>query len=669
MIDKLSEVLESTRILRSDILPSYWNEQHRSMPSGSAFPGKFSYDKTPYTREIADRAAPTDPAKFITLMKGAQAGGSTGVIEAIIGWIISESPGHILMLTGHSDLSDEAMNKIDLMIDSCGLRHLIKPNVLRAKNSRTGDTNKSKEFPLGSLIAGSATNHKLLRQRSCKYGFIDDFDAAPIAAKGSGSTSSMIEQRFAAYYDVMKLFYISSPELKNASNIEIEYLKGDQRKYHIPCQCCGVPIPLVWEMEIPGTDGKEKAGITWKLDSSGRPIKSSIGYVCQECGGFFTDKNKYEFNLAGHWVPTAEPIDEYHTSYHLSSLYAPAGMYDWEHYIKKYLEACPPGKPRIERYYKTFVNVALAQTYEETGESPKANQIQKNTRNYEIAAIPEKLSINDGNGEIIMLTCSADMNGVIDDARLDYEIVAWAESGSSYSIMHGSIGTFIPRENARKEKVDREHWTYEENKPNSVWPEFDKVLQTVFETDSGRKMQILISGLDCGHYTTHAYGYIDRTNNFVIGLKGSKEDSTIRFGVDVAYFKPALERSKLYILQVGLIKDYLSDCMNLKWRPHNEEAQPSGYMNFPQPSKGLYGFENYFEHYESEHRVVEASADGKHIAARWVKKNAAVQNHMWDCRVYNIAVKEIFVAHVGKERKDKTFTWKDLADLIMGRVK
>ena len=47
------------------------------------------------------------------------------------------------------------------------------------------------------------------------------------------------------------------------------------------------------------------------------------------------------------------------------------------------------------------------------------------------------MSENDGNGAIVFVTLGADMNGKPDDARLDYEIVAWSESGASYSINHG----------------------------------------------------------------------------------------------------------------------------------------------------------------------------------------------------------------------------------------
>lgn len=669
---QLEDLLEASRILLSDISPSVWTEQNRVMTTNvSPFPGPFSYERTPYLREVVDCLSPDHPARIVAVMKGAQIGFSTGVIEAGIGWIISQNPGNILLLTGHSDLVEEAMNtKIDQMIDSCGLRPLIRPSVLRKKNMRTGDTNKGKEFPGGSLVAGSASNHKLLRQRSVRFGFIDDFDAAKTSSKESGSTTKMIEQRFAAYHGKMKLYYISTPELRQTSNIEPVYHLGDQRRYHIPCPCCGEFIPLHWSIELDG-DKKEKAGITWKADEAGKLIKDSVGYICQKCGGFFTDENKYELNLAGHWEPTAEPSQEGYYSYHISSLYAPPGMYDWEHYVRQFREANPDGQDRREALYKTFVNLCLGEPYEATGEELKANELQKNIRPYQIGTIPEKLSKKDGNGQIVMLTCAADLNGKEDDARLDYEIVGWTETGSSYSIMHGSIGTFIPREGAKKNKVDREHWTYEHHRTRSVWPEFTKVLERVFKTDTDqRSMRVFITAIDTGHYTKHAYDFIDNTNYWVLGIKGKDIGKATKFGVDLKAFKEARERNKLYLLEVNLIKDRLAALIKLRWDEGNDDSQPDGFMNFPEPSKGLYLYNNYFSHYEAEHRVVETK-DGQGISAMWVKKNTVVQNHFFDVRVYNIAIRDIVVHIVctSPDFKIKNPTWSDFVGILFNSNK
>jgi phage terminase large subunit GpA-like protein len=578
---------------------------------------------------------------------------------------MKNQPGNAIVMVGHEDLVEKSMEKIDLMIDSCGLRTLIKPSVNRKKAGKTGDTNTKKEFPGGYVSLGSASNHKVLRQVDLQYGFIDDFEAVKRASKESGNTRKLIEQRFAAYADKMKLFYISTPELKHTSNIEPAFLLGDQRRYMVPCPCCSTYIDLQWSLPLKNND-KEKAGITWKTDTKGRVIPDSVGYICQECGDFFNDKNKHELINKGFWKPTAEPSREGYYSYHLSSLYAPAGMYDWEHYVNDWVEAHPEGQKRDEELYKSFVNLCLGETYEATGEAPKANELQKNIRSYEIGLLPEKVSQRDGNGQIVLLTLASDLNGTEDDARLDYEIVAWTESGSSYSITHGSIGTFIPREGAKKHKSDRARWTYEHNRQNSVWPELDKILNTVFETDTGRKMKIFIAGVDSGHYTNHAYTYIDNSNYNVVALKGKDVDKFVRYGIDIPTFKPGRERSNLYLVEVGQLKDDLADLIKLKWDEDNDDHQPPGFMNFPEPSNGLYGFKNYFSHYEAEHRVIETK-DGEGIAARWVKKSSIVQNHFFDVRIYNMVLKDIFVSIICKELKIKNYAWNDYVDVILKR--
>jgi len=663
----ITELIESTDYQLSTMLPSEWAEANRFMSTeNSPKPGRFSFDHTPYTREMLDCISPNHPARVIAIMKGAQLGMSTGIIENAIGYIISQNPGNILFLTGHSDLADEAMNgKIDQMIDSCGLRPMIRPNVLRKKNQRTGDTSKSKEFPGGSLVAGSAGNHKLLRQRSVRYGFIDDFDAAKKSTKESGSTTEMIEQRFASYADKMKLFYISTPEVKQTSNIEPVYELGDQRKRFLPCPCCGDYITLEWTIEVDG----QVAGITYERDEKGELIEGSVGYTCQSCFQFFTERHKHEMNLLGEFRPTAKPSQPGYYSYHINSLYAAAGMYDWEHYVRQYIKANPIGEPQKVKEMQTFVNLVLGETFEEMGEAPKANTLQKNIRLYDVDELPEKLSEKDGNGQIVLLTCGSDMNGKVDDARLDYEIVAWTENGSSYSISHGSIGTFIPRESQRKNKVDRVHWTYREGQENNVWDKFDEIIDRIYETDTGRRMKVFLTGVDSGHYTNHAYTYIEKQKGrrFVVGLKGKDADKYRRFGLDTPSFKPAKERSDLYLVEVNQIKDDLSNNIKLRWDEKTESGQPSGMMNFPIPSKGLYTFKDFFSHFESEHRVIEKNKDGSGVSSRWIKRSTSAQNHLWDCRVYNIALKDIITSIVCREYGLKRYSWKDYVDILLGR--
>ena len=659
----LDELIDAASARISNVLPADWVEANRSMTADvSPRPGKFSYQNSPYTREIINCLAPTHPARVIAFKKGSQIGGSVGIIEGGIGWIISQQPGNILFLIGHVELVSDAMLKVDRMLDACGIRHLIRSSAQRQRNKKTGDTDKVKEYPNGYLKVGTA-NHKTMRNISMQYGFIDDFEAMKGETKQSGSTAGMIEHRFAAYDKKMKLFYISTPELKQGSNIESVYKKGDQRKFYIPCPRCREYINLEWEVVI-GTDGKEKAGITYRLDENSQLIPESVGYICQKCGGFFDDRRKTEMINAGRWQPTAPPSRFGYFSYHISSLYAPTFMKGWEAYVREYLEANPPGQPRNEPLHHKFVNLCLGEPYEgQRGEEVKATKLMANARTYAVGIIPESVSIADGNGTIVLLTCAADLNGTLDDARLDWEIVAWAESGASYSVCHGSIGTFVPREGQKKYKEDRERWTYEGKSTRPVWPEFERIIGQSFKRDTGRSMPVMITGIDTGHYTIHAYGFMDRTNLNVVGLKGDT-DKYVKYVADLPEFKAGRERNRLYILEVNLLKNKISQRTALKWDPWNDDRQPPEFMNFPQSAEGQYMFNNYFSHFEAEAPEIK---DG---AIKWAKKNSTVQNHFWDVTVYNQALKSIFTEMVCKEFKvPGKATWKDYVNIILSAKK
>jgi hypothetical protein len=69
-----------------------------------------------------------------------------------------------------------------------------------------------------------------------------------------------------------------------------------------------------------------------------------------------------------------------------------------------------------------------------------------NVRSYDIGVVPDVTCKNDGNGRIVLLTLACDLGGVMEtnneDVRLDWELIAHASNGQTYSVNHGSIGTF-----------------------------------------------------------------------------------------------------------------------------------------------------------------------------------------------------------------------------------
>lgn len=668
-ITQLTDLLNSGLTFVSDIKPSDWTEKKVTMKK--PFPGKFSYNKTPYAREIINRLSQTDPAHTVSLMKGAQVGMSAGVIIPGIGWIIENNPGNTYLSVGAPDLVKKAMGKVDHILDVAGLRRLIKPQAQRAKNQKTGDTNSEKEFPGGVFSIGSANNHKNLRQEDIQFVFLDDFEAVKKSSKESGDTLSLVKTRQVSYYGKSKLFLISTPEVKSTSNIEPAYLLGDQRKYLIPCPCCGVYIEIKWSHECKKT--KKMVGITWQLDEDNKLIPDSVGYRCQECYGFFDDKKKDVLLNEGKWVATSKSSQEGYFSYHISSLYAPIGMADWSYWISEYLIACPPDGDVDDGKLKTFYNVCLGLTYEPKSEKVTSKQLQSNTRDYQIGIVPEQQSIKDGNGRIIMLTCACDLNGTLDDARLDYEVLAWSETGSTYSVTHGSIGTFIPNQSKKqKEEDDRKRWSYEHEKDNNVWVKFKDVLANVWVFDDGvKKMRIFATGVDTGHCEKEAFQFIDKytaKGAVIFGLKGDKETKYLPEALDTKWWKEGQARRNLYMVLGGVIKDMLRKQMKLKWNQHSGEMQPAGFCNFPEPSGGLYTYKNFFSHYESEERKIEKNAKGE-FSARWEKVSPTAQNHLWDCRIYNMVTADIAVKNMLKEMGIKNGVWSDFVSIALGNHK
>lgn len=649
-------MIESIDTDRMDLLPSEWAEQKRVLTSDvSTLTGKYKYSVTPYLREIIDSLSPYHPAKIIAVMKGSQIGFTEGVIVNGILWMIANSPGNCMALSGDELLNREMIeSRLDQGIQSCGIQELIRPNTIRKRNQRTGDTSKSKEYAGGRLFGGGIQSiDKLSHQRSIKYGFFDDWEMAPIADREQGNLFSLLQQRFKTAAKSMKQFYSSTPETR-PSNIESVYKKGDQRKWHVPCPKCGAYIEIIWHKVIDG----DPVGVFFEKDEHGNLVKNSIGYICQECGQFFKERHKYEMNMNGIWVPSCKPSQEGFYSYYINSLTGPPNSFTWTDYAIQWLDIYK-GEAERKSQLKVFINQVLGQPWEERKIEISSKKLALNTRDYEIGIVPNKLSKSDGNGMIILLTCACDLNGPIDDARLDYEVVAHSENGSTYRIDQGSIGTYQP---GRKPDEERDYWSYKIEKPNNVWDYFwNEIIQKEYHTDEGKIMKILSTGIDTGWATHFAYSFIDQYPFKLLALKGDTEDKFTKFSQDSPTYKYGRERANLYILEGNKLKDELVDNINLRWTEGN--PQPPGFMNFPRPTSEKFT-SKYFDQFEAETKILEENDDGDPIGWKWTKKSNMSQNHFWDCAYYNIAVRNIISDRILKEAKEPKGNWSDFVRIV-----
>lgn len=650
--------------------PSDWVEKNVYLTGDlSRYQGYLKYELTPYSRELIDNLSSSSPVEMMAVMKCAQSGISKSVIYSGICYIISETPAPILFTAADVELAKLSVRtSLDPMLELSGVSKLIRPNVIKKKNQRSGDTDFSKEFSGGSLIALGVNNPNKWRQYSVKYIFADDWEAAPRSDKKEGSVRSLMENRATSFGTTKKLFYISTPAIKQTSNIEEVYNLGDKRKWHWECPHCKTYIPMEWQ--IKKEDGGY-SGIKWELDERGELIKESVHYECQNCNGKIFEKEKPILNNSGMWIPTVTPKRENFRSYQLNALVIPPGFTSWVDLVYQWLDAYPPNDVVDEDKLKAFVNTRLGQTWEEKGTTPRVTELMQNTRSYEVGVVPDQTIDKDGNGKVIMISLACDLGGVMEqyneDVRLDWEIIAHTSTGVTYSINHGSIGTFKrSRKKSRSERendTERVKWTYSHGMPNSVWGKLKEVIEDNLIGQSGDAYNIDVAVIDTGHFTRLAYEFIDSENNpFIVGIKGYAEDEYRRLTKDTPIIMRSRERQKLYILQVNQLKDILAS--NMKLRVGMDGYQPSGFMNFPQPENGKYTMRNYFEHYEGEHRTEVKKGDTV-IGYQWKKKNSSVENHFFDIAGYNIAAREIYIEVLRRNsKKYSKLTYEDYVILM-----
>jgi len=670
---KIHDIIYDFKIIKE--IPSVWIEKNIYLTSDiSRYTGYFKYDVSPYTREVVDCLSTTSPVEMVAVMKCAQSGFTQGVIIPGIAYIISEIPAPILYTAADSDLVKLSIRtRLDPVLNNSGLSHLIRPNVVKKKNQRTGDTDFSKEFAGGSLTALGVNNPNKWRQYSVKNIFADDWESAPRSDKKEGNVRSLMENRATSFGSMKKLYYISTPAIKQTSNIEEVYLLGDQRKWNWKCPNCETFIPIEWQ--IKKEDGTY-SGIKWELNEKFELIPESVHYECQNCGGKIHEKDKQTLNLKGKWIPTEKPKRPQFRSYQLNAIVIPPGFTSWIDLVYKWLDACPPNGFIDNDKLKAFVNTQLGQTWEDKGTIIKVSELMNNTRSYNIGNIPDITCEKDGNGKIVLLTLACDLGGImnddIEDVRLDWEIIAHTSNGQTYNINHGSIGTFKRGRKKTKSEIsddtDRVKYTYNHGNfgenLKSVWPELKKIIDDGLNSESGKLFTIDMTVIDTGHFTRLAYEFIQNENNhFVVGVKGYEDGDYRKNSKDTPIISRSKENyGKLFILQVNQLKDIFAS--NIKLRMGMDGYQPSGFMNFPQPEQGKYTMRGYFSHLEAEKRVP-VEKDGVEVGFAWKKKSTSIENHYLDVNIYNLAAKEIFIDILRKSSsKYSKLTFEDYAQLL-----
>lgn len=600
---------------RKYLLPSEWNEENRYLPKElTPKPGFYSYDYTPYLKEIIDQMYPGSPARKVVFMKPAQIGATTGILEAAIAYNIGAVPTSMLYISADKELVTIGMStKVERMLDSCGLREKIAS---QAMDRKTGNTKTEKEFPGGFLHAIGARNPGKLRQMSYQTILFDELDGMPNKLGSEGDPVSLAENRSNAYASKRKLLYLSTPLILQTSKIYKLYLQGDQRNYYIPCKNCKEYQVLYWHGKNKQGD---KYGVVFELDKKGKLIISSVGYKCPFCGFVMRNHDKAWFLPEGAWKATAESQEEGLFTYWMNDLYSPPGMYPWKAIVYDWLKCWDMKRDRVKdiEEYKTFRNTKQGLPFEERGEAPKYERVVMHRRAiYTRNEIPNNFILKETGSTALLLTCAVDCQ----KNNLFVDVKAWCEGGRSYTIDFREISG--PTE--------------DKNSPS--WEALRKIIESErWHSKDDKSYFIAMTLIDAGHFTDYVYNFCAEYSSGVYPIFGR---DFLREGVTYKELsKKTIEKAGClgYHVHATKMKDRVSRSFSRDW--NQGEIQPDWYPNFPEDFR-----DDYFRMFEAEHKIEERDRiTNKFMRTRWVQEQGK-DNHAFDTAAYSFACLDILAS-------------------------
>lgn len=544
------------------LLPSEWAEANIRIPLGNAIPGLIRFDNAPYQREPLDMISRAD-CERITLMWGAQTG-KTNVFNCAIGFNIDQRPRSMMVMQpSQGDLKTWLETKLNPMIEG---NDNLSGRVAKPRAREGVNNQQMKSYPGGYLMFAWAGSPKTMRGRSAPVVICDEIDG--YEATPEGDPVSLLWQRAATFGDQRLLIESSTPTIKGASRVENSYEQSDQRRYYIPCPHCEEYQTLKW------------SNVSWSKNEQGEHLPETAIYACEHCGGVINDGQKVAALRKGEWR-AAKPWRG-HAGYHLNELYS--AFRKFRDIVKSFLEK------KEANDLQTFVNVSLAETWEEQGDQVEASPLFARREDY-------GAELADG---CLVLTAGID----VQDDRLEIGVEAWGERDENWKIDYQIIS----------------------GDPAAIetWQKLDQALLRRYAFKNGTSIGIAAAFIDSGgHFTQKVYDYVrPLESRRIFASKGMGGE-----GVPIVS-RPSrsnLGKVPLYMIGASTGKELMFASLAVN-RPG------AGYVHFPH--KPFFDLE-YFEQLTAEKRVT------RYVKGQpkreWVKRRA--RNEALDIAVLNIGAR------------------------------
>ena len=557
----VAELFRRVRIALSPppkLKPSEWAEQKCRIPAGNALPGPVRFRNAPFQKEPLDLCVDPD-VHTITLDWGAQVGKTQTQLMAQ-GYFIDQDPQSMMLLQpSQGDLKTWLNAKFNPMIESTPS---LKDKIAQPRGRDGVNNQEMKSYPGGFLMFAWSGSPKTMRQRSAPKIFADETDGYEVTDEGH--PIGLIWQRAATFGDQRLLFQTSTPTIKGESHIEAAFEDGDRRRWFVPCPHCDHKQYFKWGQ------------VHWDKDKeTGEHLPETAGYACEDCGAIWNDAERFAAIRAGEWI--AEKPFRGHASFHLPEL---ASLFrKMQDIVQSFIEK------KAQNSLQTFVNVSLAETWEEEGEELDEDTLYNRREKYP-APVPQ--------GGIV-LCCGVD----VQDDRIEGEVVAYGLGGETWGveefIFHGDPG-----------------------KPE-LWKRLDEKLQDRYLHESGVDLPISATAIDSGgHYTDEVYKFVKKSRSRVYAVKGSSTK-----GQPIAGRPSKRNKAKINLFPVGTDTAKTRIFRNLGIADHGP-----GFCHFPMEYD-----EEYFAQLTAEKRITRYRKGFPYY--EWVKTRP--RNEALDRRVYSLA--------------------------------
>lgn len=542
-------------------------------------PGVLRLHRTPYLREPL--AALDDPqVEEVVLQCGTQLGKSTLLLCAMAK-VMAVSPAPMMVVQPTIDLAKRFSRQ--------RIATLIRANpelqaVVRDTGTRdSGNTMLLKEFTGGILVLAGANSAASLASMPTEWVAADEIDDYPDDVDGQGDPLALLIARQDSYGARARRIFVSSPKKpKGGAGIEARRLNGTDERYEIPCPHCGEYQPLEWGADKP-------YGVKWET-KDGRPLLHTVAYLCRACAALIPESAKTQFLEAGRWVQTNPGARA--RSFLLSSLYSPLGWLSWRQIVAQWVRAQDQKKRGNHEPLKAFVNMRLAETWDEQGTALDAAKLQEKAEAFPLRLVP---------ANALVLLAGVDTQ----DDRLEVAVWAIGPRGAMWT-----VDTIVIVGNPAED---------------STWQQLDAALSQRYEHADGFEVGIEAVAIDSGgHYTHEVYHFVRRqpADRKVFAIKGVDKPGMGIVGkpslVDVNWGGSVIKGGcRLWPIGVHAAKDRLAGLMRAEERMVHLSAELEP---------------EFFAQITAEVRVQQKTARGNRFV--WVKRKGQARNEQLDMAVY-----------------------------------